>query len=158
MPCTLWKTEKKYNRRYRIAKSRKIQNTWRKCKLQILGNIESGQKSRDKFFFYLRRTRKLLESRLCSRIIIKRNKHRRCPLWKLLRTILKINKGRTQKNEPKYKKGDDDVQGLSSERGYKQSVCVQKRGRKSTRKHWRERGCIRFEEYIKKAKTNHSGQ
>ena len=56
---------------------------------------------------YFRRTRKLLESKLCGRYLIKVLNTWAVPLCKILWTILKMDTGRT--NGPKYKKVDDGV-------------------------------------------------
>ena len=84
----------------RTAKSRKNQNPRRKGNLQVLGgtgnghNQTPGDEIKNKKE-YLRRTRKLLETKLCCRNLIK---------------------GRIQTNGPDDKKNNDDEYGLISQR------------------------------------------
>ena len=54
---------------------------------------------------YLRRTRKLLETKKSHQ----KNKHLSSPPCKIIGTILKMDKGRTQTNGPPDKKVDDDA-------------------------------------------------
>ena len=108
------KWKKKNNGMNRTAESVKNQNALRKGKLQVLGNIGSGhhQTSGEKIKEYLRRTRKLLETKLYSRNFLKIIDN-----WAfLLGIILKVDKGGTQTNEPEGKKVQDDALGLTSER------------------------------------------
>ena len=55
------------------------------------------------------------------------DKHLGRPPRLILRTILKIDKRRTQTKRWEDKKIDDDGQGLTSERWYRQTICVKKR-------------------------------
>ena len=57
---------------------------------------------------YLRRTRKFLETKFCSRNLIKGINTWVISSDKILRTILKMDKGRTQTNRPEDKKVDDN--------------------------------------------------
>ena len=64
---------------------------------------------------YLRRKRKLCETKLCSRNIIKWINTRSSPSSKIW-TILKMDEGENQTNESKDKKVDNDSQDITSER------------------------------------------
>ena len=71
---------------------------------------------------FLRRMRKLLETKLCSRSLIKRIDTWAKSPRKILWTILKINKRGTQTNRLKDKKIDEDAKTFISERWYRQTV------------------------------------
>ena len=97
--------------------SRKNRNAWRKGNLQVLGNMgsehyQTNGDERKIGKMLLRRTRKLLETKLNNRILIK---HEGIPPFNILGTILKIDKSGDQTNIPENKKVDDDTQGLTSE-------------------------------------------
>ena len=55
-----------------------------------------------------------------------RDKHLGCSPCKILRTIFDMDKGRTLTNEPKNKKANDDVWGLTSERWHRIYVSRKK--------------------------------
>ena len=76
-----------------------------------------------------------------------RNEHLGSPSYKILGTILKIDKEGTQTNGPGNKKVDDYAQGLTSKRSYRRTVCIKKM-RKWDQHHWGQRYCIN--KYIKK--------
>ena len=67
------KWKKTNNGRNKTAKSKKNQNAWRKGNLQVIGNIgsEQAEMKEKKKKECLRRTRKLLETKLASRNLIK---------------------------------------------------------------------------------------
>ena len=56
-----------------------------------------------------------------------RGKHLGSPSFKILETILKLDKGGAQINEQRF---DVYAQGITSERGYKQTSCIKKIGRR----------------------------
>ena len=95
--------ETTHDGRNRTTKSRKNQSARRKENLQIIGNIEnryhqtSGDE-RKKFLKYLWRTRKLLQTKLCS-----------CPPSKIIGTILEVGEERTSTKKPENKKTNDDA-------------------------------------------------
>ena len=100
-----WK--KTNNRKNRIDKLRKNQKTWRKGKLQVLGNIESRPPS-NKWKWKEKTTvpqtnEKRFKTKLCRGNLIK-DKHLGTPLWKILGTILKMDKGGTNTKSSKDKK------------------------------------------------------
>ena len=81
--------------RNRTTKSRKNQNAWRKGNLQIRGNIGSGRHQtcgdeRKIKIDYLRRTRKLRETKLH-----RRDKYVGCPPHKIFGTNLKVGERKT---------------------------------------------------------------
>ena len=138
----MWKT--KNNWRNRRTKSRKNQCARRKRNLQVLVNVGSGHhqtpsnKHRWKKNEYLRRTKKLLETKLySSRNLIKVINTWAVPSSKILGTILKVEEGKTSTNRPENKKTNDDVEGLTFERQHRQAARVKKRRMKRTRQYWR---------------------
>ena len=65
---------------------------------------------------YLWRTRKLLETTLDSRNLIKRDKYPDCPPSKIIRVVLEVDEGRTLTNGAENKKINDNAEGLTSQR------------------------------------------
>ena len=65
---------------------------------------------------YLRRTRKLPETKLNSRKFIKRDKYQGCPTYIMLGTILKMEEGKTSTNELENKKIHEAALGITSQR------------------------------------------
>ena len=80
-----------------------------------------------------------------------RNKHQGSPSWTILRIILEMDKGRTSTNRQENKKTDDDKLGFTSERWYRQTICVKRRRRKSIED---SKGALIWglESFIKKSK------
>ena len=78
---------------------------------------ESGQHQTNRLKKNVRkvylRTRKFLETKLYSRNLIKRINTWAELLWKILGTILKVNKGGNQTNRPRDKEIDDYAQGFT---------------------------------------------
>ena len=79
---------KRKNVKYRLFKSRKAQDTWREGKLHLLGNIGSwrhqiGGYERKHKKDYFRRTENVLETKLCSKNLIKE-----INIWTVLCKIL----------------------------------------------------------------------
>ena len=103
------KCKKSDNGRNRTSNSRKNQNAHKKGNLQVLRNIGgrhhqiSGDKIKKWKKGYLRLTRKLLETKLCSRNL-RKGIINPC---KIPGTILKMNEGITQTNGPEKKKNID---------------------------------------------------
>ena len=99
------------NRRNRTAKSRKNRNTWRKGKLQVLGNIGCGhQTSGDEKRIrkqYFKQRRKLSETKLCSINLIKGVNTGAAPRVRYSRPFLKWMGDGTQRKGPKDKKADN---------------------------------------------------
>ena len=134
------KWKKTNNGRNRTAKSRKNQNTWRKGKLQLLGNIgsEHHQTSEDERKNKKRiaqTSEKISRNQTLQQNFHQRDKHLGSPPCKILGTSLLMDKGRTQINELKDKEVDDDAQGFVYVRWHRQNLC-KKRKRKHWRKHW----------------------
>ena len=123
--------------------------------VDIMNQVEIKEKIRKEYL-------KLLETKLCSRKLShQRNKHLGIPLCKILETILKRSKGRTQWKGPEDKKADDDAQGLISERWHRLYVS-RKEGR---RWFFSIEDCVYMNQYndsrmtLKRAnKTNYSSQ
>ena len=115
----------------RTVKPEKNQNAWREGKLWILGNIGSRhhQTSRDKIKNNKRipqMNEKTYRNQARQQTSHQRDKHLGSRPCKILRTILKMKKGRIQTNRPKDKKVDDYAQGLTSKRW--QTAVYLKRG------------------------------
>ena len=91
-----------------------ICNARRKGNLQVLWNIRrehyetSGDERKKNLNEYFRRTKKLLEIKLCSRGPIKEILPWAFPSCMKLGTILVMDEGRTQTNIPDDKKTNDD--------------------------------------------------
>ena len=89
-----WQTTHK--RRSRTTKSSSLQNARRKGNLQILGDIENWhhqtnemkEKMKEE---YLRKSRKLLETKLYARNPVKRINNLGCPSRKILGTLLEVD-------------------------------------------------------------------
>ena len=91
------------------TESRRKKNAWRKGNLQILGNIGSRhhQKSGDDRKFlkkYFRRTRKLLETKLHSRNLIKGINTLAVPLVRYSRTFMKRTREKLKQMDQRTRK------------------------------------------------------
>ena len=128
------------------AKPGKHQNAWRKEKLQVLENIGSKhhqtnwdekrkKKKRPPPHKTAPQNKKTFWKQVPRKKTHQRNKHMWNPPYKLLWTILKMEKGRTRLNEPKDKEIDDYAQGFTLERWHRQTIHVTKK-RKQTLYHW----------------------
>ena len=112
-----------------LPNQKKHQNAWREGKLQVVGNIGSRYQMKMKeriWKEYPRRTRKLLQTKLLSRNLIKGINIRTVPLVRYSGKFLKLTNG------PKAKNIDVYAQGFTSERWYTQIICVKKRRKKRT--------------------------
>ena len=132
------KSRKWHDRRNQTTKSRKNQNAKRKGNEQILGNIgswhhqTSGDERKNKRVS--RENQKVTWDKTILQELYKRDKYLGCPTHKILRTILGVDQRRLQTNGSENKKTND----LESQRWHWQAICAKKRGRKSTRHHWRQ--------------------
>ena len=118
--------------RDRRTKSRINKKTQRKRIFKIFGNIENqinGDKRKVKKE-YLRRTRKLLQ----TKIVYSRHLHKGINTWclfyffcKILGTLLKLKEGRTSTNETGNMKNLDDAKSHTSPRWYWQTISKKKR-------------------------------
>ena len=122
---------KRNNREKRTAKLGKNQNSQRKRKLQILGNIGSRhyQTSRDERKSKNRvpqKNKKTSWNQALQQKSHQRNKHLGSSPCKIQWTIFKIVKEGTQTNRPK--KIDVDTQGLTPERSYR--LYISRKGRR----------------------------
>ena len=102
------KWKKKNNGRNRTANSRKYQNALRNGKLQVLGNkvgtikhADMKEKLRKE---YLRRSRKLLKTKLCSRNPVKCINTWAAPLVRYSGTFLKLIREELKQMEPSTRK------------------------------------------------------
>ena len=68
---------------------------------------------------YIRGTKKLLETKLCKRNLIKRINTCAVTLCKIVWTILKMDNRESQPNKPKDKEIDDDAPGYRQERWHR---------------------------------------
>ena len=103
------KQETKHDRIIRTIKSRKIRTLGEKETNKYLGILEANTIRHTEITKRikkdnLRRTKKLLETKLYCRNLIKRDEHLGCPLRKILGTILKVDHTKTLKNESENKK------------------------------------------------------
>ena len=116
--------------------NKKNRNAGRKGKLQVLGNIRSGHhqtEMKEKLPRVLQTSEKTSLNQTLLQKSHKRDKHLGSPSWRVLGTILRMNKGRTSTNEPEDKKVDDDAQSLTSRKDIDRlTICVKKRMRKRT--------------------------
>ena len=109
------------NGRNKTTKSRKKQKARKKEKLQVLGNIGSGnnETSRDERKSKIRvpqMNEKIFETKLCSWNFIKGINTWAVPFVRYSRPFLKMDKRRTQTNGPEEKKVDDYAKGFIFER------------------------------------------
>ena len=98
----------KNDRKSKTAKSRKNQNTQRKRKLQVLENIKSGWHQSIGDEIKKKRISQLSEKASWNQSLQlesrREDKYLGCSSFKIFRTILKMDKGRTSTNGPKEKK------------------------------------------------------
>ena len=124
------KWKKTNNGRNRTVKSGKNHNIQRKGKLQVLGNTgsEHQQASTDERKNkkeYLRRTRKLLETKLCSRNLIIEINTWVIPLVRYSGPFLKWTRRKLKCT--RWQETNDDARVLTSEWWHRQTVYVKKK-------------------------------
>ena len=118
MCCALnekWKKTKR--RRNRTAISRKNENSWRKEKLQVLGDTENGhhQINVDERKKIKKESLKNKRNQFLRQKSHQSYKNLSRTSCKIFGTILEMDKGRTQMNGSEDKKVGDDAQGLTYE-------------------------------------------
>ena len=87
---------------------------------------------------YLRRTRKLLETKLNSRNLIKGINTGAVPLVRYSGPFLKWTRDELRQMDQRARKTNDYAQGVTSQRRRGQTICIKKRGRKRTCQHQRQ--------------------
>ena len=122
------KWQKRYNGRNRTAKSRKNQNSWRKRKLQVLGDFRRGhqQTSGDR-----KKMRQSNEKTFRNQTLQQKSQLRdKKNIWAVLIIRYSVLFLKWTKEELKWTRGQkvvDCAQSLSGERWHKKTVSVKKR-------------------------------